>query len=150
MGHNGLNARRGAIGPMRVQGEESVMAELKFYRCNTCGNLFMVINDSGAVPVCCGQPMKELKAGSTDAAVEKHVPAVTVEDGKIDVVVGEVEHPMAEEHYIEWIAFNDSHKTVVKHLKPGDKPQAHFCTCGGEGGTVYAYCNLHGLWKAEV
>lgn len=91
-----------------------------------------------------------LEANTTDAATEKHVPAVSeTEDGKLLVTVGSVEHPMTPEHYIEWIAYADEKKTIVKHLKPGDKPQAKFCH-KGQGATVYAYCNLHGLWKTEL
>ena len=126
------------------------MAEVTFYRCNKCGNLVMVLDEGSCVPQCCGEPMQKLVAGATDAATEKHVPAVSeTEDGKLLVTVGSVEHPMTPEHYIEWIAYADEKKTIVKHLKPGDKPQAKFCH-KGEGATVYAYCNLHGLWKTEL
>ena len=55
------------------------MSEVKFYRCRHCGNLVAVVEDAGPVPVCCGEPMELLVAGSVDAAAEKHVPAVTRE-----------------------------------------------------------------------
>ena len=128
------------------------MTEPVFYRCNKCGNLVAVINDGGCVPQCCGQPMEKLVADSTDAAVEKHVPVVKKdEDGKhIIATVGAVEHPMTKEHYIMWIALATDDNIVVKHLHPGDKPQAKFSACCAKGGTVYAYCNLHGLWKSEA
>ena len=50
--------------------------------------------------------MQELKAGVTDAAVEKHAPVYTVEGSHVHVVVGETKHPMLEEHFIEWITLN--------------------------------------------
>ena len=50
--------------------------------------------------------MQELKAGVTDAAVEKHVPVYTIEGSHVHVVVGETKHPMIEEHFIEWITLN--------------------------------------------
>ena len=81
-----------------------VMKIMKFYRCEICGNIVTKLNDSGVPVVCCGQPMKELEPGVTDAAQEKHVPAVTVEGNSIKVQVGEVEHPMLEEHFIQFIA----------------------------------------------
>ena len=62
--------------------------------------------DKGVPVICCGEPMQELKAGVTDAAVEKHVPVYTIEGSHVHVVVGETKHPMLEEHFIEWITLN--------------------------------------------
>lgn len=126
------------------------MAEAKFYRCNHCGNIVAVINDGGVTPSCCGEPMELLVAGSTDAATEKHVPVITREDKHLVVSVGEVDHPMAPEHFIEWIALVTEGKICLKRLSPGDAPKTRFGACCSEGGTIYAYCNLHGLWKADV
>ena len=93
--------------------------------------------------------MSELVPGTTDAAVEKHVPVFEVKDNKVLVTVGSVEHPMAPEHYIEWIAVQTTSGNQRKMLQPGDKPQACFALCEGEEvEAVYAYCNLHSLWKA--
>ena len=50
--------------------------------------------------------MQELKAGVTDAAVEKHVPVYTVDKQHVHVVVGETKHPMLDNHFIEWITLN--------------------------------------------
>ena len=126
------------------------MAEVKFYRCNHCGNIVAVVKDGGVTPSCCGEPMELLVAGSTDAATEKHVPVVTKDGNHIVVTVGEVAHPMAPEHYIEWFALATDGKLCLKHLAPGDEPTTKFGACCSAGGTVFAYCNLHGLWKAEV
>lgn len=122
------------------------MAEVKFYRCNHCGNIVVVVKDGKVTPHCCGEKMELIEAGTADAAVEKHVPAVTVADGRAHVAVGEVEHPMLEEHYIEWVAVADGEQISIKYLKPGQKPEATF---EAEHGVAYAYCNLHDLWKAE-
>lgn len=127
------------------------MAEPIFYRCKKCGNLVLVVNKGTCVPQCCGEPMEELKANTTDAATEKHVPAIEhTSASTITATVGSVEHPMLPEHYIQWIALATEDKTVVKYLKPGDKPQVLFHLAEGKQGTVYEYCNLHGLWKAEA
>ncbi len=126
------------------------MAEVTFYRCEKCGNLVAVVEKGTCVPQCCGEPMKELVAGSVDAAVEKHVPAVKHEDGKIVVQVGEVAHPMLDVHYISWIALATEDRLCIRHLKPGDEPTVTFGCGSVEGATIYAYCNLHGLWKAQV
>lgn len=123
--------------------------EMKFYICETCGNIIAMVKKSGAPVSCCGQKMKELVPGTTDAAVEKHVPVFEVKDNKVFVTVGSVEHPMLAEHYIEWIAVQTTAGNQRKVLKPGDKPQACFALCDGEEvEAVYAYCNLHSLWKA--
>ena len=123
------------------------MSEVKFYRCRHCGNLVAVVEDAGPVPVCCGEPMELLVAGSVDAAAEKHVPAVTREGNVLRARVGSVEHPMLPEHYIEWIALEAEGRLEVHYLEPGMKPTTFFAG-GSKTGTVYAYCNLHGLWSA--
>ena len=123
--------------------------EMKFYICEICGNIIAMVKKSGAPVSCCGQKMKELEPGTTDSAVEKHVPVFEVKDNKVLVTVGSVEHPMLAEHYIEWIAVQTTAGNQRKALKPGDKPQACFALCDGEEiEAVYAYCNLHSLWKA--
>ncbi len=122
---------------------------MKFYVCEHCGNLIEMVKDAGVPIMCCGQAMTELVPGTTDAAVEKHVPVVTVDGNKVSVVVGEVEHPMLEAHYIEWITIETTNGAQRKVLKPGEAPKAEFVlTDGEELVAAYAYCNLHGLWKA--
>lgn len=120
---------------------------LDFYRCNECGNIVTLIRNNGGPLDCCGTPMEKLEANSTDAAHEKHVPVITKDGGKIKVVVGSTAHPMLAEHYIEWICLVSGDRAEFKYLKPGEEPKAEFE--GAESGTVLAYCNLHGLWKAE-
>ena len=126
------------------------MSEVTFYRCNHCGNIVAVVEDAGVTPSCCGEPMERLVAGSTDAAAEKHVPAVTREGSTLTAKVGEVAHPMLEEHYIQWIAVAAEDCLSIRHLKPGEAPEATFSVSADKPVTVYEYCNLHGLWKAEA
>ncbi len=122
--------------------------ELKYYVCRHCGNIIEKIEDKGVPVVCCGEPMAELKAGVSDAAAEKHVPVCTVDGGQVHVTVGEIAHPMQEQHFIEWIALQTKQGTQRKYLKPGQEPSVEFRLCGGdEVEAVFAYCNLHGLWK---
>lgn len=126
------------------------MAEVTFYRCEKCGNLVAVVQKGTCVPQCCGQPMTKLEAGSTDAATEKHVPAVTRANGVVSVQVGDVAHPMLDAHYIQWILLETKEGRQRKALQPGDKPVAVFAlTEGDEVVAAYEYCNLHGLWKSE-
>ena len=122
---------------------------MKFLVCEHCGNLIGMIRDSGVPMVCCGQKMTELVPGTSDGAVEKHVPSYVVDGHKVKVTVGSVEHPMVENHYIEWIAVETEKGAQRKTLQPGDKPTLEFALTEDDSVVaVYAYCNLHGLWKA--
>ncbi|MBY4798248.1 iron-binding protein [Collinsella sp. AGMB00827] len=116
-----------------------------FYRNTKTGAFIAAINEIDAPA-----GFEAVSPNTVDAAKEKHVPAVDVErDGNlIHVKVGEVEHPMLEEHYIEWIALEAESRLEVHYLKPGQTP-ATFFAGGLKNGSVYAFCNLHGLWKAD-
>ena len=122
--------------------------EMVFYRCPVCGQIVAIVKGTGVPIICCGKPMQKIEAGTTDASVEKHVPVYEVSGNTVTVTVGSVEHPMLPEHYIEWIALKTKAGNQRKALKPGDAPKACFAICeGDEVEAVYAYCNLHSLWK---
>ena len=121
----------------------------KFYVCEHCGNIITKVNDSKVPVMCCGQPMKEMVPGTTDAAVEKHVPVYEVEGNVVNVKVGSVDHPMIPEHYIQWIVLETKEGFQIKYLEPETPPVASFSlTEGDEVVAVLEYCNLHGLWQA--
>ena len=122
----------------------------KFYICEKCGNVVEIINASGAPLVCCGQKMTELKAGVVEASHEKHIPVARVEGDRVIVEVGSVEHPMTEEHSILWVYLETDAGIQRKDLVPGKAPHAEFALNGEHPIAVYAYCNLHGLWKSEI
>jgi len=122
----------------------------KFYICKHCGNLIGMINDAGVPVVCCGEKMHALVPNTVEASGEKHIPVVTVEGDIVKVNVGSVDHPMAEEHYIEWVYVETENGGQRKALKPGDAPNVVFNLAGDKAVAVYAYCNLHGLWAAEL
>lgn len=117
------------------------------FKCELCGNIVEVLHGGAGELVCCGQPMTHLVENTVDAAKEKHVPAVTKSGDEVKVQVGSVAHPMEEKHYIEWIEVIVDGTSHIRHLKPGDAPEAVFKVTEGDI-TVRAYCNLHGLWKA--
>ena len=119
-----------------------------FYICRHCGNMIAMLHDGGAHVQCCGEKMRRLEPGTTEASGEKHIPVYNREGNTIHVSVGSVEHPMSEEHYIEWICLVTEHVIQYAHLKPTDKPRAKFSLCeGDEVREVYAFCNQHDLWK---
>ncbi len=123
---------------------------MKFYICEKCGQIVETVKETPAPLTCCGQPMKELIAGTTDAAQEKHVPIFTIDGNNIIVKVGTMTHPMEDVHYIEWIAIETEQGVQKKFLKPGQAPEATFALTEDDTlVSIYAYCNLHGLWKAE-
>ena len=120
---------------------------LQVYRCNLCGNMVEVLRAGGGTLVCCGEPMEPLTENTTDAALEKHVPVIEKVDGGVKVKVGDVAHPMADDHYIEWIEVVVGGKAYMQFLEPGQAPEAFFAVDSGPV-TARAYCNLHGLWKS--
>lgn len=121
----------------------------KFFICPHCGNIIAMVKDCGVPVVCCGQKMEELVPGTIEASHEKHIPVYTVNDNVVSVKVGSVEHPMLPEHHIEWISLQTKAGNQRKLLEPGKAPEVCFRICDGdEVEAVYAYCNLHGLWKA--
>ncbi len=123
--------------------------EQKFYKCEHCGNIIAMVKNTGVPVVSCGEKMKEIVPGTVDASLEKHVPVFEVKDNVVYVTVGAVIHPMEEKHFIEWISLQTNAGNQRKVLKPGTEPKAAFAICEGETvEAVYAYCNLHGLWKA--
>lgn len=121
---------------------------MKFYKCLHCGNIVEMVLDKGAIPSCCGESMKELIPNSVDASNEKHVPVIIEGDNKVTVKIGEVLHPMSEEHYIEWILIHTDRTIQRKYLRPNSESVAEFALLDDEIVlSAYAYCNLHGLWK---
>lgn len=124
---------------------------LKFYKCEHCGNIALKPYDKGVPLVCCGERMTELTANTVDAAVEKHVPVVTVDGASVHVAVGEIAHPMTEEHLITFIVLETKKGYQIAELTATDEPAADFAIAeGDEAVAAYEYCNLHGLWKAEL
>ena len=123
---------------------------MKFFVCEHCGNLVGVINDAGVPMMCCGQKMTQLIPGTVEASVEKHLPVVTVDGDKVKVEIGSVAHPMAEEHSILWVYLQTDKGGQRKNLAVGEAPAAEFALLGEKPEAVYAYCNLHGLWKTEI
>lgn len=110
-----------------------------------------MVDDSGVVPVCCGEPMEELVPDSVDAANEKHVPAYEVDGNIVKVQIGSEKHPMLEEHHIEWIELATKQGVQRKYLHPGDEPVATFILSDDdELKAIYEYCNIHGLWNVEL
>lgn len=122
---------------------------MKFYKCSDCGSIFTTLD--AAAKVCEDSKMTEMVANTTDAATEKHVPAVSKEGNKVVVKVGSVTHPMLDAHFIQWIVLETKAGYQVKELKPGEEPSAVFLLSEDDAPVAaYEYCNLHGLWKAEI
>lgn len=124
---------------------------VEFYKCSLCGNVVEKVVNGGGELVCCGQAMNLLKANSSDGAGEKHVPAVEVNGNVVSVKVGSIEHPMTEEHHIAFVVLV-TEKTVQRvDLPHTGKPEAVFTLADDDRAVAaYEYCNLHGLWVAEI
>ena len=126
------------------------MKNTKFYICPHCGNIVEMVHNAGPKPFCCGQKMNELVPNTVEASGEKHIPAVHVGENRVEVNVGSVNHPMEEVHWIEWVQLITDQGSYRKWLNPGQAPNVSFLLNGEKPLAVYAYCNLHGLWKTEL
>lgn len=126
------------------------MSDNRFYICEHCGNLIGMIHDAGVPLMCCGRKMTKLEAGTVEASAEKHIPVVEVEGDTVKVTVGSVLHPMTEEHSITWVYLQTTKGGQRKNILPGEDPSVTFVLADEEPIAVFAYCNLHGLWKTNI
>lgn len=122
----------------------------QFFRCKKCGKIIEIVNGGAPETVCCGTAMTELKANTTDAATEKHLPVIEINGDKVTVSVGSAVHPMESDHYIQWIAIETDKGIQRKALNPGEEPKAVFALAEEKLLAAYEYCNKHGLWKKEA
>jgi superoxide reductase len=122
----------------------------RFFICSHCGNISGLIHDKGAPMMCCGDKMSELIPNTAEAATEKHLPVVSMADGKLNVEVGSVMHPSDDGHHIVFVYVETERGGQRKGLAAGDAPKLGFNFVDDKPVAVYAYCNLHGLWKTEV
>ena len=122
----------------------------KFYICEKCGNIVGLIHNAGIPLMCCGQKMTLIEPGTVEASHEKHIPVVTVDGNTVKVDIGSVAHPMTEEHLITWVYLQTEKGGQRKNLTAGEAPTVTFALTDDKPVAVYAYCNLHGLWKADV
>jgi len=120
---------------------------LEVLKCNVCGKIVMVIHNGDGTTVCCGQPMERQPEKTEEQGKEKHVPVIEKTKNGVKVKVGAVTHPMAGDHYIEWIEVVSGNYLHVKGLQPGDAPEAEFTVSGDLRVKARAYCNKHGLWS---
>ncbi len=134
-------------GTATSQEGSTVAKKFEIYKCETCGNIVEILHGGAGDLVCCGSPMKLMVENKVDASKEKHVPVIEKTEQGYRVKVGSVPHPMIDTHYIEWIALCADGIIHRKYLKPGDAPEAEFCTAA-KSVTAHEWCNLHGLWKA--
>ncbi len=121
--------------------------KLEVYRCNICGNIVEVVHTGKGELVCCGEPMELLEEKTEEEGNEKHVPVVEESSGGISVKVGSVEHPMNEDHYIEWIEVLTEDGALRKFLHPDDEPKVEFEIDKDKIDSIREYCSVHGLWK---
>ena len=126
------------------------MCENRFYICEHCGNIIGIVHNAGVPMMCCGQKMTKLEPGTIEASTEKHIPVVTVDGNVVKVEIGAVAHPMTEEHSILWVYLQTNKGGQRKCLEAGEAPNVNFALADEKPLAVYAYCNLHGLWKADI
>lgn len=126
------------------------MCEIRFFVCEHCGNIVGLIHNAGVPMMCCGDKMVELVPNTEEASVEKHLPVVNVDGDRVYVEIGSTPHPMVEEHHIVWVYLQTDRGGQRKCLEIGSEPKVTFALCDEKPLAVYAYCNLHGLWKTDI
>lgn len=126
------------------------MKKTKFYICPVCRNTVEMVYDTDIALFCCGEKMVELIPNTVEASGDKHIPVVSVKGNVVEVNVGVADHPMAEVHWIQWVQLITDKGSYRKTLNPGEEPHVTFHLNGEKAVAVYAYCNLHGLWKTEL
>lgn len=123
----------------------------KFFLCKHCGNLAGLINDAGVPMVCCGEPMTELKANTSEGAKEKHLPVAECSENEVTIKVGSTYHPMGEDHHIAWVYLQTNEGGHRKAIPVTSDPVVTFALSKKEKPiAAFAYCNLHGLWKTDI
>ena len=128
----------------------TINKHVEFYECEICGNIMVKLVDGGVVPNCCGEEMQKMTVKCGDSGTEKHTPIVLVNGERVTVSVGEVTHPMDKDHFIGFAVMEHGRGFHVKELKTNGYPVAQFILNEDEAvGEVYAWCNQHGLWKAD-
>ena len=124
---------------------------MRFSKCNKCGNMVGFIHKTAAPVICCGEPMAELAPNTVEASTEKHLPAVNVSGNNVNVQIGSTPHPMEKEHHISFAYVETKNGGMRRNLAVGGEPKVSFAFSDDDKPVaVYAYCNLHGLWKTEV
>ncbi|GAB6156414.1 desulfoferrodoxin [Desulfosporosinus burensis] len=123
----------------------------ELYVCSICGNVVEVVHTGATALVCCNKPMDKLEAGTKDASLEKHVPVIEIVSEGIKVKVGSVAHPMEEKHFIRFIEVLTKDQVLRAELAPNQAPEAIFKLAKSDDVVeVREYCNIHGLWKADL
>lgn len=116
------------------------VARSKFYVCPLCGNVIFAIGE--AVVNCCGIALVPQEAEEIDS--EHTVVVENVEDEHFI----SVHHPMTKEHFISFVAYVISDRCQLVKLYPEGEAQTRLQLRGR--GTLYIYCNRHGLMKKRI
>ena len=126
------------------------MRNSELYICTRCGNLADLLHHSDVPMVCCGQRMERVSLGDREEGHEKHLPVVSRRGDTVTVTVGSDRHPMTDGHGIRWVYLKTDVGGQYKHLPENGAPEVSFALRDERPTAVYAYCNLHGLWKKDM
>ena len=116
------------------------MNKSRFYVCPVCGNVIFAAGE-GAFS-CCGVQLPPLEREEDDP--EHQITTERIED---DLFVS-VSHPMEKTHYISFFAYVSADRVQLVKLYPEQNAEARFPARGR--GTLYAYCNHHGLFGKRI
>ncbi len=126
--------------PIVNRNVSSNLVRSRLYVCPICGNVLHSTGD--AVISCCGVTLPALEAEEPD---EAH--ALTVERVEDEQFLT-VHHPMTKDHYISFLAYASADRFQLVKLYPEGEAQTRMQLRGR--GTVYFFCNRHGLFRQKV
>lgn len=112
----------------------------KWYVCPVCGNVLFAAGE--AVISCCGITLPPLEPEAPDEDHPLEVRRVE------DEYLATVDHPMAKDHHISFLAAVSDGTVQLKKLYPEGEALARFRMEGVR--RVYGYCNRHGLFEIKL
>ncbi|BCI60772.1 helix-turn-helix domain-containing protein [Solibaculum mannosilyticum] len=116
------------------------MNKISFFVCPICGNVIQAVG-KGAFS-CCGVLLPALETEDDD---QSHMIQVQSIDGEYYVYI---DHDMTKKHSISFVAYVTSNHVEMIKLYPEQNAEVRFTKRGR--GTIYAYCNKHGLYRVRV
>jgi superoxide reductase len=123
---------------------------MNIFYCKHCKRICYSYYGGGTL-TCCGEEMTLLQPKVMDLGNEKHLPVVERQaSDQIKVTIGSILHPMATEHWIQWIFVAQDSTYQMKKFESGETPIWTFYVIPDKPIKVYEFCNLHGLWLTEI
>ncbi|WEG11273.1 helix-turn-helix domain-containing protein [Pullulanibacillus sp. KACC 23026] len=115
------------------------MRRIKFFVCSNCGSVMTSLGE--AEISCCGRKLTPLLAKPED---DEHAAMIETIDQEYYITF---QHDMTKNHFISFVAYVSYDRVLIVKLYPEQNAELRIPKMSG--GTLYTYCNQHGLWVKE-